>query len=72
MDRRTFLMMSSAAAGAAWSAHLTAAAVRAEAPGDAPQVPPNYGDDLFRDDFSGYRHYYLFALTGGKAARRES
>lgn len=54
MDRRTFLKMSSAAAGAAWSEGLVAAPTVAEQRENAAQTIASSGGDLFHDDFSGF------------------
>lgn len=64
MDRRTFLKMSSAAAGAAWSEALVAAPVVAEQPPNAAQTIATSGADLFHDDFSGFPPGWLSRPIG--------
>ena len=64
MDRRTFLRMSSAAAGAALSEALVATPTMAEQPENAAQTAATYGGDLFRDDFSSFPPGWLSRPVG--------
>jgi len=64
MDRRTFLKMSSAAAGAALSEGLVATPTIAGQPENAKQATVNHAGDLFRDDFSGFPPGWLSRPVG--------
>jgi len=65
MDRRTFLKVSSAAAGVAWSEALVATPTATQQSRvDAAQNSANYGSDLFCDDFSGFPPGWLTRPVG--------